>query len=435
MSAKRRPYGLLPPAAALAVVGLFVLLYLVDRSDYYAYLTGYGITPFRYPFLDGEYVLNATRCWAEGENVYARNPCDITGRLFDYSPIWLRVGILAHDRIRVDLFGLVLAIGFSLSLFCLPRPARTRDAVLIALATISTMTIFALERANLDLMMFLAAVLAAVLLTRSRPARMVGYGAILGAGLLKFYPLVLLVLSVVERPRWFALVAGTAWIAIAAFVWWFLPELREMGLNLPSSAYFFDQFGAANLPYGLAVIAGMDPADRRSPALLLLALLLAGLVHHMVRLSMRDEVRTSVENLTKPEAMFLAVGAALLCGCFISGQNIGYRGIFFLLVLPGILALARDGTTPWMRARCAATGAMILFLMWNEAIRHLLTNGLAALDVPTAAGVVLKLMVWGLREVIWWHVIATLGGLLLCFLAQTETAEYARLLLRRPMRS
>src|ERR1700732_2860442 len=38
------------------------------------------------------------------------------------------------------------------------------------------------------------------------------------------------------------------------------------------------------------------------------------------------------------------LGSVLIVGCFFAGQNVGYRGIFLLLVLPGLLGVARNAT-------------------------------------------------------------------------------------------
>src|SRR6185369_1350416 len=132
--------------AAIAGFGFFCLLYLVDRSDYYDVLSALGIKPFRYPFLDGENMLVSADCWREGINVYVVNPCDIMGRVQNYSPLWLRLDFLAGGRLTTNLLGFSMDIALLLALFWLPRPTRLRDSIQITLAVLSTMMVFALER-------------------------------------------------------------------------------------------------------------------------------------------------------------------------------------------------------------------------------------------------------------------------------------------------
>jgi hypothetical protein len=51
------------------------------------------------------------------------------------------------------------------------------------------------------------------------------------------------------------------------------------------------------------------------------------------RLSGIDELRRAFASLTRPERVFLVIGSAVIAGCFFAGQSIGYRGVYFLLVV------------------------------------------------------------------------------------------------------
>ena len=102
---------------------------------------------------------------------------------------WLWLAVLPITTAWDNALGLALVVLFLVALAFLP-PGR--DWRLITLATISSTTMFAMERANIDLLMFVMAMLVARL-------RFIGYAVALLAGMLKFYPIVLLVAAVRER--------------------------------------------------------------------------------------------------------------------------------------------------------------------------------------------------------------------------------------------
>src|SRR6185437_2981829 len=103
---------------------------------------------------------------------------------------------------------------------------------------------------------------------------------------------------------------------------------------------------------------------------------------------------------------------------FFAGQNIDYRGIFFIFVLPGLLALARAGGAPRIFFR---TAILIVFLMWGELFREALQH-----IAPTNADPIwqtVKASFWLLRELVWWRVIGVLLGLLIGLVARAPLLE------------
>ena len=98
------------------------------------------------------------------------------------------MGVQATKRVGLSL------VLFILSLPVVLRPRTFRDIFLLGLAALSPMTVYALERANNDLVVYLLIVCASALLVVSRLYRLCPYALFLTAGLLKYYPLVLLLL-------------------------------------------------------------------------------------------------------------------------------------------------------------------------------------------------------------------------------------------------
>jgi len=125
-------------------------------------------------------------------------------------------------------------------------------------------------------------------------------------------------------------------------------------------------------------------------------------------------LRVSCRRLPPSEAAFLEIGAWLVAGCFLAGQNIDYRGVFLLFALPGLWNLARAAGGVFQRALFRAAIGLILCLMWGEFFRHLV-DSLAPAPGP--------FLFWLGRELAWWAVVSLLGGLLACFALESETVR------------
>jgi hypothetical protein len=130
----------------------------------------------------------------------------------------------------------------------------------------------------------------------------------------------------------------------------------------------------------------------------------------------------ALDRLDEPRRLALLAGGLLTIGCFFGAQNISYRGIFLLLLIPGLFALGRDGKAGEISrlARVAAFGVPLL--MWVEGMRlwvHLATTGqyppaefesVQVLDQPW------DVAAWLARELGWWLLVAfslsiLIGGL------------------------
>jgi hypothetical protein len=391
------PRAVGPAAMAAAIVLLAALLYACGyREQYYALAEIWGAAPFRTPFLDMQGVTSPVECHRLGYDVYVQNPCDVFNRPHNYSPLWLWLAMLPITTAWDDALALALVGLFLVALAFLP-PGR--DWRLITLATISSTTMFAMERANIDLLMFVMAMLVVRL-------RFTGYAIALLAGMLKFYPIVLLLAAVRER----ALVCLAVWtMALGVVALWFAldgTEILRAIANIGSNPPFDDNvFGAHNLPFGIAAVVGLP----RSGAMALEVLLLAAMVG--VAIGSAGRVRTDV--LTEAEAVHLLVGAALLVSCFVIAQNVSYRAIYFLFVLPALIV-------SWRGAAWVA-----VLLMWNSGLRLAINRVAAWFGISTAPDGMLHFAIWLLRELAWWAVITLLAALLLRLVWESQAVRQA----------
>ena len=137
----------LPVVAAAAFAFGCLVYWLAAKSTYFAMLNGWGVVPVDYPFIDTHTVLSARVCSALGINPFVDNPCDVLARPFLYSPLFL-LGAGAHELGANVPLGFALDGAFILSLLCLPAPRKFADFGVMTLATLSSVTAFAVERGN-----------------------------------------------------------------------------------------------------------------------------------------------------------------------------------------------------------------------------------------------------------------------------------------------
>jgi hypothetical protein len=422
--------------AGLAAMMALALLYLLEPHLYYGFLASIGILPFRYPFLDLQFILAAVDCWQRGVDVYINNSCDVLGRPFNYSPLWLRFAFLPGKE-WTNLLGLCLTISFFVALAALPPPRSGKELVPRLVATLSPLTTLAVERANIDLLIFLIATAAGVLLLGPLLRRVAAHAMIVIAGLLKIYPLVLMVLTSQEQPRAFLWVNAVAATVVLTTGIYFHPELVKMASNIPGGGWFSDFFGAHYLPDVIAM--KVDTAVHPRPEVLgllkvatfgALLVVMVGWFFSMVR--WRDFC-IALRGLPKSEKTFLLIGAALVSGCFFAGSNIEYRGIHLLFALPGLLAMARLASDMRVRRVAILGCVLVVALTWARAFtwRGFFPQ-ILALWIGNVPGARVVHFLWFLREVAWWQVAALFIAILIgCWSNWLKEAVVWRQLLLR----
>jgi hypothetical protein len=412
---RRLAYRVAIPLAALALLTLFALSVasgLQTPAD--AALRLVGVEPGPFPFLDTHAVLAAAQCQRLGIDVYLANPCDFYGRPHVYSPLWLTLlrptgmGVAATPWV-----GAGLDLLFIVSLTALIRPATRRELAVYAIAVFSPATLYLLERANNELVIFVLVLSAGLLQARgARCWRLCAYAIVVGAALLKYFPAVLLSLAAArERRRDALLIAGGAAIAAALFAAGYRDVLGQALANIPPLSYYTDSFSARNLPFGLAT--GLPMLADPLPFAVALFVIMAGLALVWLRRAVALLNGAAGLDWSTAEVRFAAIGGLLLAGCFFTGQNVDYRAVYLLFALPGLLQLRAQAppAARWLLTRLIAAA---LFLMWEECFRRALLWALA--ERP---GDRIAMVFWVAREWLWWWLIAGLAAVAICHLAQS----------------
>ncbi len=366
------------------------------------------------PFFDLAGVLSWRECRLKGVDVAATNPCDPMGRPANYPPLWQHLPLEWIGGLNnTVILGAVLGALFLLSLPWVLQPSNWQEFFIAAAACLSHVPLFAVERANVDLLIFLL-MLAGVAVWR-RGHNVAFLTIILLGGFLKLYPFALMAMFSRQRLRvflFYAFAAAAALVVYAAATW---ADFSGISRKLPESRYFYDMFGAMLLPQGLTR-SGALPGFRVLLAVSIMAGFWAAM--QVARYFIREV--PSPDWHTRRMALLLA-GAIIMTSCFFLGANIDYRAIFLLACLPGLLALRRQ--TLGNFSKLIGWGILaLLFCLYSEAIRSILVmleTALVGHEPVSAMERVPLVLCFLLREGVWWFLIVLLSALVMGFVRKS----------------
>jgi hypothetical protein len=433
MSTDLPPHGCLsrrcvPSLLGIALFAVAVVLFRFGDTRAYAVLMD-ALGGYRkdLPFMDIQSDLAGMECYRLGIDVYLTNPCDVLGRLFNYSPAWLLGAYLHLGTSAMYVAGVAIDLTFLASLALLP-PARTWRATLVVIAaTLSNSVVLAVELANADVLMFILLLLAGLAALRRWPMRCVAYPLIVSAAMLKFYPAVAMVITLRERPGRALLVAFAALAGLLLFAWLGWRDIVRVLHMLPDELDFY-MIGARSLPYGLKNLYPTIYARLPLSSGVLEAVLAIIAVSLAIAIARSREVAGAVSQLTEAERVFLLLGSVVMVGCFFAGQSFRYRAVFLLFVLPATTALWFGRYSQFTTRLFAITSMLVVFVMWGYYLARPVLLFTAMLPTSGTVGALIKTAFWVGRELAWWWVITALlaGGLIVVVRSATVQACCSR---------
>ncbi len=364
-----------------------------------------GIGEANRPFMDLYNILAARDAARAGVNPYLPSDFDPYHRPLAYSDWWLvgnKWGLGRSDTLWVGtlLLGVVI-----LAAVVTARPRTNREAIYLAALLVSPAFLLAANRSNNDLFVYLIVCLGLWCFRAERwPGKVLAVLLFAAAAVLKYTPLVTLVVLLDLRTRRSLLAALAVYGAVLLLGW---PGVQ-------TSAGYLSRF----IPEPIGLYAFGAPMFTRNLALggklyWQIPAILLGAWAVWVALRNRVEPPRSREQRTG-EREFMC-GAAMLVGLFFIGSSYVYKLIFSLWLLPWLWELQQTGGTESRWSRW--TAGLLLAVAWFEG---LVAIGLNLLVTPATQAAALRALdvALGVSQVLSWCLMACLMRFLFIYLAR-----------------
>jgi hypothetical protein len=338
---RRTPWGSRSRLILLVILGAYLLA--VPALGGRAQWTKLGVAAGPFAFWDLRSITSGWECSRRGIDVLATdtNPCDPTGRSFDYPRIWMSLAFLGLGQGDTVKLGILLATVFLVTAVAvLPSRSPPYEAVLYGVALCSPAVMLGVERGNIDMLAFVLVALAVLLFRRNERSTILAHALMLLAAVIKLFPIFAAGVLLRQRPRRALIGFGAVVASFLIYAFVIRSDIRLLERNVPQGDTLsyglraFSQWLAA----GAGSIAGKHSLrgwDNAVTAAIIAATLLA-----------YRGGRGRLPRVPGPAAqrdfdLFVA-GAGVYVGTYYLVRSFDYRQAFLLLTLPQLLRWARD---------------------------------------------------------------------------------------------
>jgi hypothetical protein len=364
--------GRIVAAGALAVYLLAVAIpRIVSGIDIWPAL---GVPSGPSLFFDTRNLTAALECRRLGFDPLVESPCDPWGRPLNYPRVWLALRFFGLDQSDTVALALVFIALFLVAVYLLMGRLTFGGGILLAVAMCSPSVMFAVERANLDIVVFTLMVGAVLAWGAGRLSVQALSPIVVFVGATaKIYPVFGLPAYLFLRRRAAALVAISCAAAFVVYTVITLGDIQAVARVAPQGQHH--SFGARILPVAIYHLVGPErwQGGLLSKQLLVIVPVVAvGTIVWLLgrrRLPLPDERADSATRL----AFFL--GSLIFLGTFAVGNNFDYRLIFTLLTLPQLFDWATEEHGEPRGGLAAITIVALLALLWIGALSEPLRLG------------------------------------------------------------
>jgi hypothetical protein len=355
----------------LAILAVYVALVALPRVLFDVDLwPRLGVPAEDTLFYDARNVAAAADCRRLGHDPLVDNPCDPTDRPMIYPRLWLLLRLLGLQQSHTTLFGGVVVLLFLVSVLFLVGRLTVRQGFLVAAALCSPAVMFAVERANMDLVLFSMLVLAVFAWqARSAAVQLLSPALVLVAAAAKLYGVFALpafALTGHRRGRWIA--AGSLAL-LAVYVAATIDDVAKVG-RAPEGGLLYS--------YGARILIGhlyhqVVPGEWQAGTVVAQAIAAVPLLVLLSAVWVWARRRLGPDGPLEPDAhggalLAFHFGVLIYLGTFATRKNGDYRLVFLLLTIPQLLAWA-SSTAGALRTRLARAGlGTVLAALWIGAL-------------------------------------------------------------------
>ncbi len=314
----------------LLVVGVTVILGLFLSLGYERTWRLWNIPVKQPAFYDLRLITGGAESYAEGYDPAFNNPYDPEQRLFNYPRVWYLILATGIDRQDTLWIGVLLVIGFFVSLATLRGEFEPITAIVMALVIFSPAVWLGLERGNVDLAIFILLAIALWCADLSKPLSLL---VLLLAVALKLYPILGIGYLLDEEKRSVKYtIVGI--LAAAAYVLFDVKDILHI---------FSDTQKGADVSYGVSVLpTKLLPylGGYHEVVKLGLYVVAFGLVLGIGFLTFRNRDRLAAAG--SGQLNMFRLGAGIYLGTFLLGNNWDYRLVFLVFALPQVVIWAKS---------------------------------------------------------------------------------------------
>lgn len=315
-------------------------------------------------FTDTRTVTDSIDCVLAGKDPYVVTTFDPWRRVYNYPPIWLELRHLGITSRSSNLIGTMMAFATAATLLFLFNAQTWISAALIFFAVISPAVLFAVERGNIDQIIFFLLVFGLVLIDRQHESRRPFLKGLLIVLLtvLKIYPVAAVAIFVRNRKGILAATL-TAVLSLTALLLTAGQRLAAIFENTPRDSLM--TFGA--IPFFLSI---NSPTFHRLVPMIQthyngasFGAILLGVPAMLAGAALGGRLDRFLPPIDRQSARgtIAIAGLAIFCFTFILGSNYDYRLIF---LLPGLAYLVED-LNQNISQRSVPAILLILLLLWK----------------------------------------------------------------------
>jgi hypothetical protein len=360
--------------AVALYVTVVSLAWLIWQVNLWPWL---GVPPGPSLFFDTQNVLAALECSRLGYDPLVDSPCDPWQRPMFYPRVWLALQWLGLDQSHTYAVGVLIAVLFIVMLCLLVGRIGIGEAIVVAAAVCSPAVMFALQRGNMDVVLFSVLVVSVVLWRRGgRTSQILSPAVVLLAAFGKLYPVFGLPAYLLLRNRRAAVAAYVSGALFIGYLAITFQDVLTIARTATQGQYY--SYGARILlgvVYHHVVGQNWEGASIAAQALTLVPLAALAVCLWLWSRRLFAPAPTDAPALS-PELLGFYLGSLIYLGTFAVFKNYDYRLVYLLLTLPQLFAWVRDGRPAEPRTVVAAVALASLILeLWIGALSEPLMLG------------------------------------------------------------
>tara|TARA_Y100001968_G_scaffold148302_1_gene135652 strand:+ start:36 stop:1343 length:1308 start_codon:yes stop_codon:yes gene_type:complete len=330
--------------------------------------------PEHYPFLDLKGRLSHIEAHRMGINTYMEpNPIDPLRRVNNKPSISLMLsfsGIGLKDYLWI---GSIVVGTFLLQAVSIIRKSNVILILISSLCIFSPNSLFAIERGNDDLIVFLISYfLPYLIIVKKRASYFLAIAFVWLLGALKYYPFVLFSLLINKRLKYFRfniyliIVGIIVWIKLFWNELLFLTNYYEGG-SLPLTPTSINAFKILDISLLIKNMPGYDLrmiyGNNIHFVFICLFLLSSTLVYFIINKEY-FLLKNKLIKINQIDKLYFLIGSTMLVFCYLTSDNNSYRMIHSIFLLPLILKLIDVGKmTRYMYPRISLLFLMLLLVV------------------------------------------------------------------------